>query len=325
MAQYKNVYIAASSRETAGPGSRLEEMMKEAADRMSGQFGVPVNMGITRHDMPKTSVLPGQDILCFDINLSAEDAGRAAGLIREMINAQYAAEDEPGFCVLEIPMEDSEDGFHEDIASHADKKRLSQIRKDYEELIRFGQQARLRPVTADEARGTAAGFADLVLEGEGEKGLIGALAGVGLRIGGENGHFLGIFDLTGFSSRSFGSVAQCIGGFRRFYGRDPNFVDRTGGTLGFHDRIRLIPDAEAILVSGRFSVMCAFGNDDLWTPYTKDDFGRVKKRRSCDYFELDPDQEDLFKETRRRSCGACLFRKLTDDGFVCTAGHDPVR
>ncbi len=325
MAQYKKVYLAVSCAEPAGSGSRLTELMEKIKERIFDQFGVKINMGITRHDMPETSAIAGQDVLCFDVDLSGGDADEICGIVRGMVGGHYTPEDEPGFCVLKVPMEDPEDGLHEDIASHADKKRISQIKKDYEDLIRFGQQARLRPVTADEARETASEFDGINLEGEGEKGLIGALAGVGLRISGENGNFLGTFDMTDFSIRSFGAVAQCIGAFRMHHGIDPNFVDRTGGTLGFHDRIRLIPNAAAILVSGRFSIMCSYGNDELWTPYTKDDFGKVRKRRSCDFFELDPDEEETFRETRRRSCGTCLFRKLTNEGFVCTAGHEPVR
>ena len=324
MSRYEKVYIAFSSRDQAGDASRAQRAIKAAADRICEEFGTKVNMGITRHDMPAGGCVPGWDILCFDADLPVGSAQRAAEICAELTD-EMDGDAEPGTCVLAVPMEDPEDGLHEDIASHADRKRREQIRKDHVELIRFGQQARLRQVTADEAREAAGKFAGLFLEGPSEEGMIGALAGVGLRISGENGRFLGTYDLTNFSSRKFGAVAQCIGGFRMNYKIDPNFADRTGGALGFHDRIRLIDNVTAVLSGGRFTLLCTYDNDELWTPYTEEDFGKTKKRRSCDYFELDPDEEERFMSTKRRSCGSCLFRKLTSEGFVCTAGHEPVR
>ena len=321
MAQYEKVYVSIATTDGSEAAAAAAQA---AAESICAQYGVKVNMGITRH-----SLLSADDaaVTCFDVNLpegAAEEAFRTA-----CTQAFAEGGADAGVCVLPILMEDSEDGLHEDIAAHADKRRVDKIKRDYEEMIRFGQQARLRPVTEDEARQSAGAFERVLLEdnGNGVKGMIGALAGVGLRLSGENGSFLGEYDMTSFSSRKFGAVAQCIGGFRGQYGIDPLFTDRSGGALDFHDRIRLLSGVEAVLSSGRFSIVCAYGDDELWTPYTHEDFIRTEERlrRSCDYFEVDPDKMEHFKGTRRRTCGSCLFRKLTDDGFDCLMGHDPVR
>ena len=150
-----------------------QRRLRRRACSLCAQYGVKVNMGITRH-----SLLSADDaaVTCFDVNLpegAAEEAFRTA-----CTQAFAEGGADAGVCVLPILMEDSEDGLHEDIAAHADKRRVDKIKRDYEEMIRFGQQARLRPVTEDEARQSAGAFERVLLEdnGNGVKGMIGALA-----------------------------------------------------------------------------------------------------------------------------------------------------
>ena len=322
--QYEKVYIGID-----GAGSRAEAIAKETAARISEEFGQLINMGITSHQFFLGQIVSFKEnntAMCFDFDLPVGSAARADEICREMVHAVCDPSDEPGVCVLTLRMED--DGLREDVATHAGRERKTKIKEAYRELIRFGQTAKRECVTLEKALETAELFPEIILSGGGEtgRGRIGALACVGLRVAGDDGKFLGAYDMTKFSIRSFGSVAQCIGGFRANYDIDPLFADRSCSALGFHERLHLIPDAAGILDGGRFTVVCALGGDDMWTPYAERDFNRMRnKKGSCDFFELDPDEIERFQETKRRVCSACLYRKLTDEGYQCAAGHTPVK
>ena len=321
MAQYEKIYFGVHIADQASDGVSAEAAAKEMAHRLSSEFGSKINMGITAHQLYEGS----RSAYCFDMNLPRGSAQRAAQISWETVLEMCGEQSDPGLCVLPLMMED--DGMTEDLASHAERTRRNKILEEHHDLIRFGQRVKKEPAAVQEAFDAAAQFPAIILRGAGSRqGVVGALAAAGLRVGGDDGRFIGTYDMTHFSARTFGSVAQCIGCFRMKYGIDPIFAERTGGALGFHDKIAMIRDAKAVLNAGRFTLICALGGDDMWTPYTEDDFGKVRsKRRSCDYFELDEEERDRFLETKRRSCGTCLYRKLTTEGFVCTAGHEPVR
>ena len=322
--QYEKVYIGID-----GAGSATETIAKEAAGRISEEFGLLINMGITSHQFfqdQSISFKENNTAMCFDFDLPIGSAARADEICWEIVHAACDSSADPGVCILTLRMED--DGLREDVATHAGRERKTKIKEAYRELIRFGQTAKRERVKLERALETAELFPEIILKGEGlaGRGRIGALACVGLRVGGDDGKFLGAYDMTQFSIRSFGSVAQCIGGFRANYDIDPLFADRSCSALGFHERLHLIPDAAGILDGGRFTVVCALGGDDMWTPYAEKDFNQMRsKKGSCDFFEMDPDEIERFQETKRRVCSTCLYRKLTDDGYVCVAGHTPVK
>ena len=332
--QYEYIFVGVDDTDDQSGQTSTADTAQEIARRISEEFDRKINMGITSHSLSADEGMEytsDNTAMCFDIDLPVGSAARVREIGLEVINAAAAADASPGLCVLAVPMED--DGIGEDMATHAGTRRMTEIKEAYVELIRFGQRAKREPVTEEEALQLAAGFSDLILTAKneaetasGSRGMIGALAAVGLRIGGDDGMFLGEYDMTGFSARTFGAVAQCIGGFRSYYSIDPVFGDRTGSGLGFHERIVLKDGVKAVLNAGRFTILNKLGGDDMWEPYTKESFGNSSGRKSsCEYFELDPEEEDRFRETKRRSCGSCLFRKLTDKGYVCTAGHTPVK
>lgn len=325
--QYEYIFVGVDDAGDQS-GASAQDLAKEIARRLEETFSARIHMGITEHRLYRDNTA-----YCFDIDLPAGSTPQVTEIGREVISATGTG---AGLSVLTVAMED--DGLGADMATHADKRRITEIKETYKDIIRFGQRAKREQVNAEEARDLAFRFPELTLERvapaidmpeEGDqagRALIGALAAVGLRVGGDDGMFLGTYDMTGFSARTFGAVAQCIGSFRYEYGIDPLFADRTGGGLGFHERINLIDKAKAVLNAGCFTLLCRLGGDDMWTPYSEEDFKKSAARRSsCDYFELDQEEEARFRETKRRSCSSCLYRKLTDKGFVCTAGHTPVR
>ena len=247
---------------------------QEIARRISKEFDKKINMGITGHQLytAEGARRAAEDTaMCFDIDLPTGSAERVAQIGREVLGEICGKDADPGLCVLTVPMED--DGLGEDMATHAGTRRMTEIKEAYRELIRFGQRAKRETVTDEEAREMASGYPELVLSGG--QGAAGALAAVGLRIGGDDGKFLGTYDMTGFSARPFGAAAQCIGGFRSTYGIDPVFGDRTGDALGFHERIILKDGVKAVLNAGRFTILNKLGDDDMWVPYTQEDFGRT--------------------------------------------------
>lgn len=322
MAQYEKIYVSVDHADRTDDGVSTEVVAQEIARRLCNEFSSKINMGITEHTLFDQL----NHAYCFDINLPRGSVQRVAEIGWETVMEMCAEEADPGLCILPLMMED--DGMTEDLASHAERSRRNEILEEHHDLIRFGQRAKREPVTVQEALDMAAQFPQTILKGAGSnrRGMVGALAGAGLRIGGDDGQFIGSYDMTHFSIRDFGSVAQCIGCFRMKYGIDPIFAERTGGALGFHDRIIFVKEAKAVLNAGRFTLICALGENERWTPYTEDDFGKAPSgNKSCEYYEMDPDEKDRFLKTKRRTCSTCLFRKLTDQGYICSIGHEPVK
>lgn len=45
----------------------------------------------------------------------------------------------------------------------------------------------------------------------------------------------------------------------------------------------------------------------------------IEAASSCPFFTLDTDEDELVTSTKQPSCYNCLFRKWTQDSFVCMA------
>ena len=158
--QYEKVYIGID-----GAGSATETIAKEAAGRLSEEFGLLINMGITSHQFfqdQSISFKENNTAMCFDFDLPIGSAARADEICWEIVHAACDSSADPGVCILTLRMED--DGLREDVATHAGRERKTKIKEAYRELIRFGQTAKRERVTLERALETAELFPEIILK-----------------------------------------------------------------------------------------------------------------------------------------------------------------
>ena len=300
---YERVYICVDDTDDLTKATSTGAIADEIARRISGRFGCKVNMGITRHQLLLDERVPytsHNSSMCFDIALPLGQAQAADEIGWEVIRSMRAASANPGLCVLAVQPE-----------------------KTYDKVVRFGEKAKTELIVLEEAGEIAREFPEMILHSEGTtgQGMIGALAGVGLRITGNDGRFRGKYDLSLASKGEACTVERFIEGFSNKYGFAPILIDQKGGYPEEQDIIDPVEEAKAVLRFGRLTFLCDRNEKGIWKPYTKDEFNNErKKREACECFVLDPDKEERFHEKKRRTCGSCLYRRLTADGYICMAG-----
>lgn len=250
--------------------------------------------------------------MCFDVLLPAGSAARVDEIGWETIDKMRAKSANPGLCILPVDAQDEET-----------------IRARYRDLIRYGQETKIRYMTREEAVETAKAFPELILKWDGEtgQGRIGALAGVGLRMSGEDGRFRGKFSLNGLSDQKILSAEELFGLCEKAFGMRPVFADEKGQPLSPQEKIQLAENIKPVFSGGKMVMLCGNSGNGTWVPLTKDGLpkenpGAKKKKapKTCPFFEPDPDEEERFFEKRPRSCGACLYRRLEADGYSCSKG-----
>lgn len=180
-----------------------------------------------------------------------------------------------------------------------------------------------------EARDLAASLPGVMMRGQTDssQGMVGALAGAGLRLGGEDGRFRGKWDLTPFARQAIygdtpvATMHDCVGLFSD-QGIDARFVDMRGNLLDDDDEPMLIPDAKPILRRGAFTIASERKLNGRWLPCTKKSFiAKVgHELQGCECFVGDPDVEEHVTEADLRSCGSCLYRRFDSDGMPCSLG-----
>jgi len=63
------------------------------------------------------------------------------------------------------------------------------------------------------------------------------------------------------------------------------------------------------------------GNGKLVFKFGKDNYEKAKEQAStCKEFILDKDEDELVTCTKENSCYNCLFRRWTQESFVCLKG-----
>ena len=148
-------------------------------------LGGRLRLGTTRHqlllspDVPYTS---HNSSMCFEAEVPGERVEELRRVAAELLVAGSVEAADPGLCVAVLP-EDDVPG--------------SETAAQIEELIAFGKRAKVVYCSKESAFAVAAGIPWVHLSEHGGtgQGVVGALAGVGLRLGGADGRFRGAFDL----------------------------------------------------------------------------------------------------------------------------------
>lgn len=191
---------------------------------------------------------------------------------------------------------------------------------DPQELIRFGFEAKRRVLTRESAFALADRTDWILLEelgGDGS-GVIGALAGIGLRLSRSDGAIRGRLgeDLDG--------AVMSAKEFCARYGAD-FVVDMEGRVLAERAQVRINEWTRLMFYDGHKVCLGVCGEDGVYTLVSQHEererLGRSMGGPVCMQYVQDNDEEECV-HLGSQSCFNCLFRRWTGGGFLCmkTAG-----
>ena len=146
------------------------------------ELGATILLGISRHQLlldPSIQYTSHNSSMAFEALIDNDKYEQLYKLAVRAIDENKVAAADPGLCIVDLPS-DTDDA-------------LANINK----LIAFGQKAKREVCSKDEAYALADSipWVDLSEHGGDGSGVIGAIAGVGLRLSGNDGRFRGKWNL----------------------------------------------------------------------------------------------------------------------------------
>ncbi|MFA6941243.1 MAG: hypothetical protein WCQ54_09735 [Clostridiaceae bacterium] len=228
--------------ESRGTGELATLISKEIEERNWGKC-----KGITRHqlfvhpDVPYTS---HNSSMCFEADINEVCLNDIISYASDFLEKESAEGSDPGLCVISID-------------------KLSQT----EMLMEFGRKAKKEIITIPQAYDLAERLGVHLSEHGGTgQGVIGALAGAGLRLSGNDGRFKGKIKIESETGIENVNYILSKTGFDRV--KDINGTDCKG------DEVVILGEVKAVLLEGK-STLLVFANNGkntgrtLWETCTK--------------------------------------------------------
>ena len=210
--------------DSCGTGELASLMAESLESRGWGKAGYVTRHQLLVHpDIPYTS---HNSAMAFSAAIDEERLDDFIAFASDFLTSQSAPESDPGLCVTPWPQARAGD-----------------------ELVRFGRQAKEQVLTKDEAYSLARRWGIHLSEHGGTgQGVIGALAGVGLRLGGNDGRLKGQLRFPG--SNGIVRVAQLLA---------HPWVDvvstASGQQLEDEEQVQLVDKVKTALIGGRSVLM----------------------------------------------------------------------
>lgn len=278
--------------------------------------GGAIRYGITRHqlllrdDIPYTS---HNSSMVFDAKVPEACAKDLHSWAVGIILDNMASSSNPGLCIAQLPS----------VMSSEDRAFMHMLNL-------FGRRAKIEFCSIEEALEMASRIPWLTLTSHGGTGagVVGALAGVGLRLEGNDGRFRDKWDLSALQwdeeqllSVQSGEVpmgelatklqAVCNGAVR--------VIDANGCDLSKDVSVHLEKACKPILRKGLLTIVCDM-EDGVAYPRTKDGFEgsavTSALQKYCEEFEWDNDMEECTGTCE--CCCNCLHRRWHTSGYSCT-------
>lgn len=280
-------------------------------------LGGSVIHGITRHQLLLAEGIPytsHNSSMCFMAMLpvtAQEEFLEKAAIIVERESVTSA---DPGLCIAFLPSMD------DPCTKRDETQRLNA-------LIAFGGKAQSHLCTKKEALALADEIPWLHLSEHGGTGagIIGALAGTGLRIGGSDGRFRGKWNLRTVINThdDHHEVGAFCSKLSKLTGGKVRVLDRNGSVVDAGEQLALVKEAKPILHDNALSFIVDF-IDGIAYPAEKVDLGTLGQShdwsRICERYKMDNDVEECTTDLRP-SCRNCLLRRWTEHGFTCVSSE----
>lgn len=291
----------------------LAERIADGVAAIGGQ----VVLGITRHQLLLAEGVPytsHNSAMCFAALLPTGGADGLRKRAVEVVARHRAAASDPGLCIADLP------------ARQLDER----LRREIRRLGAFGRKAKAELCTKEEAYALAQATPWLTLSEHGGTGdgVIGALAGVGLRLGGSDGRFRGRWNLAALLAGAGGEpgrgampVGEFCAALQGMAAGPVQVLDVSGRPVDAEVPVVLDAEAKPILRDGALTVVARVCDGEA-LPCKKVDLGGIGNdgtwNRYCDFFQFDNDAEECLAQ-RGKSCRNCLYRRWTPRGFDCVA------
>jgi glycerol-3-phosphate dehydrogenase len=284
--------------DSKGTGTIADEMREIIKAQGFGDSGFVTRHQLLLHsDIPYTS---HNSSMCFDCEI--ED-GRYEELLEVLfahLQTESAPGSDPGLAIAKIDGSLDEQEFEQEFER---------------ELLRFGLDAKRRVLTKEQAYDVAARHGVWLREAGGTGlGVVGALAGIGLRLGGNDGEVKG--GAPDFLKGETYSVEQIMQtkGLHAVCDADLNPVP-------LEDKVYIPWKAKFILSRGKvILIVSSTAEPHLWNAMVKDDLRRFGDERvyreGCESFVADVEEEKV--ATGEMSCLNCRYRRWTEEGFLCS-------
>ncbi len=287
----------------------IASLIASAATALGGSLRLEVTRHqlLLRDDVPYTS---HNSSMAFEALVPSEGIADLYAQAVQIIAVNRAPTSDPGLCFACVPDTHGNEAFTQ----------LESLAVG--ELVAFGRHAKVDFCSARSAYELASRIPWVALSEHGGdgSGVVGALAGVGLRLGGDDGRFRGKWDFSklcaGESAPNVGMVARRLA----YDFRGPvKLVDAQGGDLPCNLPFSLAAEGKPILHGGALTVVCDVV-DGIAYPCSKIDLGDIGNAgdswsRVCAAFEWDNDEGECLDP--KPSCKNCLYRRWVTGGFQC--------
>ena len=258
----------------------------QIAKVLSKEYGLTVKRGVSRHQLLLEEGVPytsHNSTMCIDIeaNMAIEEIEEIA---EKILYKHMASTASPGICICNID-----------------------LFEDQDMLMDFGRRAKefvLTKKDAHELCDTRSHIIAKELGGKGD-GIIGAVAGVGLRLSGNDGTFRGKIHLNDDIS---------VKDLKDKFNIDDIVNLSTKESLNNKEIIVNEDPAKIFLRKGK-SIVFAYEKKD--GKYMLCDRKKsLQMSKYCKHFEPDNDFNECISNEKR--CENCLYRRFTEQGFICS-------
>ncbi len=274
--------------ESKGTGSIATEIKEIIEHNKWGTCGF-----ITRHqlllhkDVPYTS---HNSSMCFDAEIKKEHYMDIVQASAEYLKNESAEGSDPGICIVII------DKINEK-----------------EKLINYGIRAKRQIIKKEEAYKLAKEL-NIYLEEKGGdgQGVIGALAGAGLRLGKNDGELKG--GVSKLQRGEYYKVSEMLK-----YKQIDQVCTADMDILNNNEIVKIGWKAKPVLSNGKFIVIVKKNEEKEWITLNKSEirtFGDEKIYKIiCENFSPDVEEEKVSGEAK--TCLNCKYRRWTEKSFIC--------
>lgn len=281
-------------------------------------LGGKIEIGISRHQLllhEDIAYTSHNSSMCFAAEIEEEKLPAVWGKAVEALKQEMAAASDPGLCLC----------------------RRDQL-SDADALIDFGRRAQKEVLTKEEAYEVAKKAGGVRLEefGGTGMGIIGALAGIGLRLSGNDGTLRGKDGRKKGQGQGQGG-GQGKGGGQKKENAEPltmsvaemkkllpveAIISLEGRLLGDEEQVILLEFAKRVFIDHKVMAVAQEKEDGTREMCSKMELYENGKKvgnwiSQCAKFALDNDYEEMYGDHEENNCTNCLFRRWTADGFEC--------
>lgn len=186
------------------------------------------------------------------------------------------------------------------------------------ELISFGVKATSEVLTKEDAYQLAKTcHIHLSEHGGTGQGIIGAIAGIGLRLSGTNGELKGVLKKIINTKYTVEDLLKDEG------------IDRvltTSGSVLSKDQIVIINEQTKVMLKEHLFTLLVHETKEGFIAFNKKEIRQLqlghiimKEFEVCDRFKPDVDEEKITDEVK--SCANCIYRRWIMTGMSCTLNH----